>query len=234
MTHRSIPQQRRTGSQSTREFDRLCHDLRQCLGTGILLASLPEGPNRPDLPPEISRRFDLMLQTLRHAADLVETMTQESAPSRRRMDLREVAQDCVSVAEVGHKVRFVSDTPLPAHVHAYPLILHRAIANMIDNAGRAAGDLGDVLVRVGVGHGEAWVEVVDDGPGFGEIEHGTGQGLSVVSSAVRASGGRLEIASGPGPGTTVRLVLPRHEGGHPAGQSAEPSAYSSNDAFQSP
>mgnify|MGYP006201098883 CR=1 FL=1 len=23
---------------------------------GILLASLPEGPNRPDLPPEISRR----------------------------------------------------------------------------------------------------------------------------------------------------------------------------------
>ena len=57
---------------------------------------------------------------------------------------------------------------------------------------------------------QAVVEVSDDGPGFGRIEHGTGQGLSVISSAVRACDGRLEITSGPGPGTAVRVTLPRH------------------------
>jgi signal transduction histidine kinase len=50
--------------------------------------------------------------------------------------------------------------------------------------------------------------VADEGAGFGRISAGTGQGLHVVDSAVRASRGRLVISSGPGPGTTVRLTLP--------------------------
>jgi len=54
----------------------------------------------------------------------------------------------------------------------------------------------------------AWVEVTDDGHGFGQIESGSGHGLSIVSAAVRASNGRLEISSGPGPGTRVRIVMP--------------------------
>jgi signal transduction histidine kinase len=32
-----------------------------------------------------------------------------------------------------------------------------------------------------------------------------------VAAAVRASRGRLEISSGPGPGTTVRLLLPARQ-----------------------
>lgn len=41
---------------------------------------------------------------------------------------------------------------------------------------------------------------------------GTGLGLSQVYGFVRQSGGQVQIQSTPGRGTTVRLLLPRHEG----------------------
>lgn len=209
MAHAQLPRQRRAATRD-KEFATLCHDLRQCVSAGLLLTQLPDS-DRVDR--ETQRRFDLIQQTLSHAAELLESATTDLAPRQWVMDLSTVAQECVSVAEFGHKVRFVSDASYRPLVYGDPVLVHRAVDNMIDNAGRAAGESGDVVVQVGAAADEAWVEVVDDGPGFGEIEHGTGQGLSVVSTTARANGGRLEISSGPGPGTTVRLVFPRHAQG---------------------
>lgn len=215
MTHAQLPRQRRAGGARDKELDTLCHDLRQCVTAGLLLAQLPDD-DRVD--GETRRRFDLIQQTLTHAAELLETATEDFVPQQWVMDLSKVAQQCVSVAEFGHKVRFVSTTSHRPLVWGDPILVHRALDNLIDNAGRAAGESGDVVVQVGTLADEAWVEVIDDGPGFGEIEHGTGQGLSVVSTTARACGGRLEISSGPGPGTTVRLIFPRQEqGGAEAG-----------------
>lgn len=200
-----VPVQRAPQDDGTHALSTLCHDLRQYLSAGLLLTTLPEGSA---LDHETRRRFELLHQTLSHAAALLETATGPSMPRLQAMNLSDVAQECVAVAELGHKVRFVSEASTTPLVDGDPLLLHRALGNMIDNAGRAAGDTGDIVVRVGTEAGQAWVEVVDDGPGFGEISHGSGQGLSVVSSTARSCGGRLEISSGPGPGTTVRLAFP--------------------------
>jgi signal transduction histidine kinase len=56
--------------------------------------------------------------------------------------------------------------------------------------------------------GGAVVEVTDDGDGFGRIPSVSGQGMSIVDQALRTCHGRLEITSGPGPGTTVRMLIP--------------------------
>lgn len=210
MTYNPIPEQRRHTDLRVRELATLCHDLRQCVTAGLLLSHMP---NDDLLDGETRRRFSLIQQTLGHAADLLEAATEEPghAPRQELLDLSELVQECTTVAEFGHKVRFVSDVEEAPLVSGDPVLLHRAVNNMIDNAARAAGRDGDVVARVGTDAGQTWVEVVDDGPGFGEIEHGTGQGLSVVSTAARTCGGRLEIASGPGPGTTVRMSFPRHQ-----------------------
>jgi signal transduction histidine kinase len=208
MTQNKIPEQRRHSDHRARELSTLCHDLRQCVTAGLLLSQLPHDDL---LDGETRRRFTLIRQTLNHAADLLDTAAsdpEEEVPTEV-VDLSELVERCTTVADFGHKVRFVSEAEGAPLLSGDPVLLHRAVNNMIDNAARAAGRSGDVVARVGTGDTDVWVEVVDDGPGFGEIEHGTGQGLSVVSAAARACGGRLEISSGPGPGTTVRMTFPR-------------------------
>ena len=200
-----VPTQRRSERERAHELSTLCHDLRQYVTAGLLLTSLPDNV---ELEPETRRRFDLLHQTLSHASTLLESAARPETVSPRLLDLALLAQESVDVAEYGHKVRYVSDVTVPPLVNGDPHLVRRALDNLIDNAGRAAGADGDVVVQVGSSDEVAWVEVVDDGPGFGEISHGTGQGLSVVSSTARSCGGRLEISSGPGPGTTVRLAFP--------------------------
>lgn len=232
MSRNHIPTQRGTRDSTLRDLDRLCHDLRQCLSAGLLLAGMP---SREDLDTATERRFELLRQTLTHATALVERMHEDPLPRQRPLDLAELTERCVAVAEVGHRLGYTCETWQTPVVLGDPVMIRRAVDNLVDNAVRAAGELGSIRVLVGSDLVDAWVEVTDDGPGFGQIEHGTGKGLSVVTSAVRASGGHLSIISGPGPGTTIRLSFPRCDTYPPAeGHSAEPSAYSSNDAFQSP
>lgn len=210
MGHVPVPEQRRSAENRADDFATLCHDLRQCVTAGLLLAQLPKDNL---LDSETRRRFDLLHQTLMHAGELLDRATVEATPEQWVLDLAALVEECAQVAEFGQKIRVVREGTEPAVVSGDPLLLHRAIDNMIDNAGRAAGESGDVVLTVGADDDRAWIEVTDDGPGFGRIEHGSGQGLSVVSSAVRACDGRLEISSGPGPGTSVRMTLPRRQPG---------------------
>ncbi len=50
-------------------------------------------------------------------------------------------------------------------------------------------------------------------PASARIASGHGHGMSVVGTVLQECHGRLEITSGPGPGTTVRMLIPsgRHE-----------------------
>jgi signal transduction histidine kinase len=208
MAYVPVPEQRRPNEKRPDDFATLCHDLRQCVTAGLLLSQLPK--DNP-LDSETRRRFELLRQTLAHAGELLDRATVEPAPKHLTLDLTALVEECAGVAEFSHKIRVEREASGPAMVCGDPLLLHRAVDNMIDNAGRAAGEAGDIIIRVGAADDRAWIEVTDDGPGFGRIEHGTGQGLSVVSSAVRACDGRLEITSGPGPGTSVRMTLPRHQ-----------------------
>jgi signal transduction histidine kinase len=66
-------------------------------------------------------------------------------------------------------------------------------------------------VRVHYGGGELVLEIVDDGRGFDEAHVSQGH-LGVAGMRARAGliGGRLEIESRPGTGTTVRVAVPAH------------------------
>lgn len=186
----------------------LCHDLRQSVTAALLLAHLPD----PGLDQELRRRIALIHESLTHANRLLERVTDAATTTEDEetvVDLQVLLGQCVGPAQACGDLRVELLTTESAFVRANPLLLRRALANLIDNALRAAGAEGEVTVWLGTGAQSAWVDVVDDGPGFGRIEHGTGRGMSVVSAAIRACSGRLEITSGPGPGTSVRITLPR-------------------------
>lgn len=109
-----------------------------------------------------------------------------------------------------------------------------AIVNLVLNARDAMPSGGTIMIDVrpaegmDLSSGESWVDVsvTDDGIGMSEevrrqafdpfftvkeVGEGHGMGLSQTQEFVRQCGGRADIFSGPGEGTTVRLRLPRDE-----------------------
>jgi len=101
--------------------------------------------------------------------------------------------------------------------------LERVTRNVILNAVQAMPDGGAISIRTGPTPGNgAFVEIEDTGVGIGVDEldrifqpffttktKGTGLGLSVVSKIVENHGGRVEVRSVVGKGTTFRFTLPR-------------------------
>lgn len=201
-----IPIQRRSAEAEVEELRSLCHDLRQYLTASLLLATTPEQPSRDDSP---TYRLQLIRGALGQATTLLDSASHGRPAPLETLDFGELVHDCVAMVEVTRNVHFVSEAREVPLVHGDASLLRRAVNNLVDNATRAAGDAGEVVVRVGTDREEAWVEVSDDGPGFGKVSHGTGRGLAVVSQAARGHGGRVEIVSGSEPGTRVRLELPR-------------------------
>jgi len=100
-------------------------------------------------------------------------------------------------------------------------LVGRALGNLISNALDAMPQGGRLHVRTAVASGGAMVEVEDSGPGLNEEQKtrlftpyyttkkgGTGLGLAIVQGIVSDHGGRIQVRSEPGAGTTFTLVFP--------------------------
>jgi signal transduction histidine kinase len=100
--------------------------------------------------------------------------------------------------------------------------LRQVFLNLVRNAREAMAAGGTLTVSASETGRELVVAVRDTGPGltdevrarlfepfFTTKQGGTGLGLSLSRQIVEAHGGRIEVDSAPGQGTTFRLVFPR-------------------------
>lgn len=193
-----------TDVQPADQFDKVCHDLKQSIATGLLLSD-------PSVTREVDsgtqRRLELLHQQWEDVAALVGLLNGDLAAQIHHVDVAEVAAACVEGARAVRDV--VLDVEGRDHVvWGDRVLLRRAVANLLDNACRATMPGGQVTVHVASEGPETWVEVCDEGPGFGQITAHTGLGLEVVRAAVWASGGRMRIETGPRDGTSIRLIFP--------------------------
>lgn len=105
--------------------------------------------------------------------------------------------------------------------------IEQAILNLLANAMKYAGESRDILLRLRSESGEAIIEVEDRGVGIDgteiarifdrfyrvsgpENDHlpGAGLGLTLVQHVAEAHGGRVEVRSEPGKGSTFSLFIP--------------------------
>jgi two-component system nitrogen regulation sensor histidine kinase GlnL len=162
-------------------------------------------------PPPPPRRFEL-LPMLRQAEQLLLSETRSKGK------------------EIAFEVRV--DPSLPP-VSGHPDTVYRALLNVMKNAVEAIAGAGTVRVaarmnvnyRLARGRGRKRsfleIEIADSGTGMTEEElrkallpfyttkpRGMGLGLVMARQAVTQHGGKLEIRSARGAGTTVKISLP--------------------------
>jgi signal transduction histidine kinase len=147
-----------------------------------------------------------------------------------RTDVVELVEQTVAAFEVplreqGLSVSFHA-TPVP------PLQLDKdaiaqVLVNLLDNAVKYSNGLKDIAVTVGTAGTDVHIAVRDRGIGIAAAEQkkiyekfyrvggtlvhdvkGSGLGLSIVMHVVKAHGGRVELVSAPGDGSTFTIVLP--------------------------
>ncbi len=102
----------------------------------------------------------------------------------------------------------------PAVVQGVEVALYRALANLVDNAQKAAPSGSRVLVSSGEENGWAWMAVTDEGPGLvgQDPDDRIGLGLSIVTQIAEGHGGSLATFPGPGgDGTTQVVWIPTDE-----------------------
>lgn len=107
-------------------------------------------------------------------------------------------------------------------VRAHEDRLERVIGHLVQNAAEACSARGSVIVRAGIEADMVIVEVVDNGKGMSEQfvrnrlfrpftsskPHGMGIGTFESREYIREIGGRLDVQSRSGVGTTFRIALP--------------------------
>ncbi|MCX8038036.1 MAG: heavy metal sensor histidine kinase [Candidatus Sumerlaeia bacterium] len=148
--------------------------------------------------------------------------------------LRDVA-DCLGVLAEEKNQTVEVEIAEPLTVEADRITLRMALINLLDNAIRYTPSGGRIRLVVRRMGDRAAIEVADTGPGI-PPEHrekvferfyrvgldrssetgGAGLGLAIARWAVEINGGRIELESEEGRGSTFRILLPERKGGETA------------------
>ena len=197
------------------ERERLTREIHDTLAqsfTSILTLSQATEVALPTSASEARERLALIERTAREGLAEARALVGATGPA----DLLDA-----SLTQAVERVvaRFGEETGLPAKMTVagrprslpanYEVVLLRATQEALANVRKHAAAK---AVRVTLsfppdGPGSATLEVADDGRGFDPLA-ATGYGLRGMRSRVEQVGGTLEITSGPGGGTSIRVLVP--------------------------
>jgi signal transduction histidine kinase len=195
---------------STRYFRDICHDMRQAIATILALGNATIG--EPQLPSAALARVNLIVDQAEWLADIIAQGLETSEQGRKlanRTDATRAVTEAVASAQLVWQGELdVVAAAGPVWISIHPVLLRRAVANLLDNAMRAAGCQGHIRVTAGSCPGWALIAIEDDGPGFGHIKKGHGLGLAAVTRSVIRHGGGIECTRSSLGGACVSLWLP--------------------------
>lgn len=180
----------------------------------------PEDPHR-EIIDEILHQIKRLDSTVR---DLL-VYARPTPPDKMPTNLEELIDAVLTVLARERQlqplqvIKHYPDEPVELHVD--PDQLEQVFMNIVLNAAQAMMKPGQLVIRLGMEDGWCRVSFADNGPGmiqeaakrafepfFTTKTRGTGLGLSICRKIVEAHGGKMELKTGVGEGTTITVKLP--------------------------
>lgn len=208
----------------------LAHEIRNPLAAIRYAAQLLE--ESPTLGASDRHLLQIVLQQCQRTDGIVHSvlgMARRERANPERLDLtrelRHFRREHLQVHPDQADVLTLLDMPatgVPAMVDSGHL--HQVLTILVNNAlshGVVPGQPPRVRMQAGQGHGQAWIEITDRGPGIPPATvarlfqpfhttsaHGTGLGLYIARELCRANQGHLEYRALPAGGSCFRISLP--------------------------
>jgi signal transduction histidine kinase len=170
--------------------------------------------------------LDRLTEFLNTSLDVAEAKADALRLSRTDVDLDELIRVMIDLyepcmSEKGLRINLSSAGPVT--VLADAALLHRVIANLLDNELNHLPASCTVSIKLGASDDAATLIVKDDGPGFaseiglhmfeervkGRDSKGHGLGLAFVEAVVRAHGGSVTASNRPEGGALLSISWPR-------------------------
>jgi signal transduction histidine kinase len=186
------------------------HEIRQPLAAVLALAEAAR--TTPGVPADARERLEELIDQAQEVSAAAWSVLGPRASAEGSVDL-DLLLDSVcrafGVTWGGDLVRRGGAGPVTGVSRT---MLRRCLVNVLDNAVRAAGPGGRVVVTARRGADRVQIVVEDDGPGLGRIPRGAGLGLTATREALESVGGALSMHGAPSGGSRprtrgVRVVL---------------------------
>jgi putative PEP-CTERM system histidine kinase len=199
----------------------MVHDLKNLISQlSLLLSNAEKHKDNPEFQKDMFETLDFSVQKMKLL--LQKLGRAESAEKPTSLELDKLLQQAVASKSAVEPKPILEIKEHDLRVMANGERLERVVGHIIQNAVEATARDGRVSVSLTRSGNHALIEIVDTGHGMTdefirerlfkpfESTKSAGMGIGVFESReyIKELGGRLEVASEPGKGTTFRLSLP--------------------------
>ncbi len=213
----------------------VAHEIGNPLSSLATRLSLLERRTEPDYVRESVALLRGQIERIRRIVHGISLFARSRKQEWTLWSLNDVVTDTLEIVRLDRRakrIRFATRFARPSpNVRGVKDQITQVLLNLLLNAAEASAEGGEVTIATGERGEWVMIQVSDQGAGisaadldrlfepfFSTKAKGTGLGLSISYSLVNAHGGRIEVESEAGRGSTFTVVLPAVSAGEAAGE----------------
>jgi putative PEP-CTERM system histidine kinase len=199
------------------------HDLKNLASRfSLAMQNIPIHFDKPAFREDLLRTMEKSVSKIETMTSRLSSLSKGRSLNRTECDLNALVREALSGLNGSMRASLDFDGREVPNIAADPEEIQNVLTNLVLNAYEATGASGRITVTTSKENGWVLLAVTDNGSGMTPEfianslfkpfqttkKNGLGIGLYQSKTIVEAHGGRIEVESAPGRGTTFRVLLP--------------------------